>query len=159
MTLLLRDASPSDAKTIYEFIVDLATYEKEPHAVRTTPETLHTQLESSACPFDCIIAEWSGVPCGFALSFPNYSTWRGAAGTHLEDLYVDPSFRGLGIGRALLRHLAAQTLERGGQRLEWAVLDWNTPAIQFYQRLGATPMDEWTTWRLTDDELTQLAES
>jgi GNAT superfamily N-acetyltransferase len=106
-----------------------------------------------------LIAEWHGQPAGFALYFYNYSTWRGHAGIYLEDLFVRPAFRGKGIGKALLSSVAAIAIAEGCPRFEWAVLDWNTPAIDFYNSLGATPMSEWTTMRLAGDALQQLADS
>ena len=157
MTTQLRHAEPKDAGTIYAFIVELARYEREPDAVKTTSDILEQQLASKNPPFECIIAEVDNTPCGFALYFGNYSTWRGCAGIYLEDLFVKPEFRGRGIGRSLLQRLASLTVARGGERLEWSVLNWNQPAIDFYTTLGAIPMDEWTTWRLTDSALAGLA--
>ncbi|MFT7624599.1 MAG: GNAT superfamily N-acetyltransferase [Myxococcota bacterium] len=159
MSIQIRFAGPTDAALIYGFILDLAVYEREPDAVKTSPEQLATQLAAKAPPFEALIAELDGEAAGFALFFANYSTWRGCAGIHLEDLFVPPELRGRGVGLALLRRLAQLTVERGGARLEWAVLDWNTPAIEFYERLGALPMNEWTTFRLTDDALRRLGAS
>ena len=107
---------------------------------------------------EVVVAELAGAPVGFALFFPTYSTFLARAGMHLEDLYVTPAARGQGVGRALLAHLAALSVQRGYGRLEWAVLDWNAPAIGFYRELGAVPMDEWTTWRLADAPLEALAQ-
>ncbi|MEM8886186.1 MAG: GNAT family N-acetyltransferase [Planctomycetota bacterium] len=156
MSLVLRTAEPEDAATIHRFIQGLAEYEKEPDAVEVTPAQLAEQLAQAKPPFECLLAERNGTAVGFALFFESYSTWRGRVGLYLEDLYVPPEHRGQGIGKALLRRLAQLTVERGGARLEWAVLDWNEPAIRFYESLGARPMDEWTTWRLTDDALRSL---
>lgn len=153
----IRFATASDAETIHAFIVELAIYEREPDAVEVTPEVLRAQLCADRPPFECLIAEDAGAPVGMALFFPTYSTWRGRPGIHLEDLYVRPAFRGRGHGVALLRRLAALTLERGGARLEWAVLDWNEPAIRFYEALGARPQGEWTTWRVDREALRSLA--
>ncbi|MCO4745247.1 MAG: GNAT family N-acetyltransferase [Proteobacteria bacterium] len=155
--LFIRDATAADAATIHRFIVELAVYEKEPDAVEVTPAVLADQLTQERPPFECVIAEADGAPVGFALFFPTYSTWRGAVGMHLEDLYVTPDQRGQGYGRALLAHLAAIAKDRGCARLEWAVLDWNTPAIGFYEALGAAPMSEWTVFRLTRGPLERLA--
>ena len=157
MPLRLRHATSQDAEVIYKFIVDLALYEREPDAVKTSPDVLRRQLRDEHPPFRCVIAEVDNEPCGFALYFHNYSTWRGSAGIYLEDLFVDPTYRGQGIGQALLKFLAKATVSTGGHRLEWSVLDWNESAIQFYRQLGAYPMNEWTTWRLTDSELADLA--
>ena len=153
----IRPATAADAATIHRFIVELAVYEKEPDAVEVTPEILAAQLQQPQPPFSCLILEHHGTPIGFALYFFNYSTWRGAPGLYLEDLYVTPEQRGAGHGRALLVHLAAIAHARGCARMEWAVLDWNTPAMDFYEALGARPVQEWTIFRLTGDRLGQLA--
>lgn len=159
MARTIRFASPSDAEDIHRFVVELAIYEREPDAVEVTPEILRDQLASERPPFECLIAEDAGEPVGMALFFPTYSTWRGRSGIHLEDLYVRPAFRGRGHGLALLRRLAALAVERGCARLEWAVLDWNAPAIRFYEALGALPLGEWTTWRVDGQALDALARS
>ncbi|MBM4373882.1 MAG: GNAT family N-acetyltransferase [Deltaproteobacteria bacterium] len=156
--LTLRRAEPRDAALVHRFVVELAEYECEPGAVETTPELLRAQLEADAPPFECVLAEWSDEPVGFALYFNTYSTWRGRRGLWLEDLFVRHSHRGKGIGRTLLARLAAVAVERGCARMEWSVLDWNALAIGFYERLGARPMDAWTTFRLTDEALHRLAE-
>lgn len=157
----LRDANPEDAPHILRFIKELADYEREPDAVEATVESLTAQMESTRPPFECIIAEVAGAsapePVGFALYFQTYSTWKGRPGIWLEDLYVTPSARRLGIGQALLKELAKRTVERGFGRLEWTVLDWNQPAIDFYLKLGSAPLDEWTTHRVSGDALTHLA--
>lgn len=153
----VRPATVDDAELIHRLIVELAIYEKEPDAVRTTPAQLRAQMQQPQPPFKALIGEWDGQPVAFALYFHNYSTWRGCAGVYLEDLFVLPEYRGRGLGLLLLRRLAQITVSRGGARLEWAVLDWNTPAIDFYKALGAFPMDEWTTFRLTDEPLKALA--
>ncbi|MHC4849481.1 MAG: GNAT family N-acetyltransferase [Planctomycetota bacterium] len=156
MTLHIRSARPDDAETIHAFICGLAEYEREPDAVEVTPTELADQLAQSQPPFECLLAERDGEPVGFALFFMNYSTWRGRPGLYLEDLFVPPELRGDGIGGALLQRLAELTVDRGGARLEWSVLDWNEPAIRFYESLGATALDEWTTWRLTGAALRSL---
>ncbi len=157
MGLSIRFATARDAEVIVGFVRGLAQYEREPEAVELTPETLRAQMESADPPFECLIAEQDSVAAGFALFFRNYSTWRGLPGLFLEDLFVAPQYRRKGIGRALLQRLAAISMERGYGRMEWSVLDWNTPAHQFYRALGAIPMDQWTIWRLCGDPLAQAA--
>ncbi len=163
MPCRIRFATPDDASTLHRFICELADYEREPDAVEVTPQQLREQLEQANPPFECILAEEPDGPApiarGFALFFHNYSTWRGRRGLYLEDLYVPPEHRGTGIGRLLLATLARLATERGCARLEWSVLDWNAPAIAFYRQLGAQPMSEWTTFRLTDEPLATLAAS
>jgi GNAT superfamily N-acetyltransferase len=156
-TLHIRPAGPDDADTILRFIRELATYEREPDAVKTSADTLRAQLSEPRPPFECLLAEDAGEPVGFALFFQNYSTWRGQPGIYLEDLYVPETLRRKGVGRALLRAVARVAAERNAGRLEWAVLDWNRPAIDFYLSLGAKPMDEWTVFRLSDESLANLA--
>ncbi len=157
MPFEIRFARPADAALIHRFICELAAYEKERDAVEVDPPTLARQLAEPRPPFECLIAESAGEPLGFALFFHNYSTWRGRRGLYLEDLFVPPAHRGQGIGKALLVRLAAIAVERDCRRMEWSVLDWNTPAHGFYRALGAFPMDEWTTWRLTGPALHALA--
>lgn len=152
----IRFARPDDVEVIHAFIRGLAEYEREPDAVEVTPEELRIQLAAERPPFECLIAEVDGAPVGFAVFFHNYSTWRGRPGLYLEDLFVPPELRGRGYGKALLLSLARIAVERRCARMEWAVLDWNTPAIRFYERLGAVAMDEWTTFRLTGDALAKL---
>ncbi|HEY8379143.1 MAG TPA: GNAT family N-acetyltransferase [Nannocystis sp.] len=155
----LRPAGPDDAAVIHRLIVDLATYEREPNAVVVTPDELRAQLAAARPPFECILAEDDdGDVVGFALYFHNYSTWRGRPGLYLEDLFVRPDRRGRGIGKQLLVRLAQIAVERGCARMEWAVLDWNEPAIAFYRALGAQPMSEWTIFRLTDAPLRDLSQ-
>ncbi|MCA9655632.1 MAG: GNAT family N-acetyltransferase [Myxococcales bacterium] len=158
----MRFATPNDAETLHRFIVALAEYEREPDAVEVTPTQLRGQLGQERPPFECLLAEDPEGPPpiarGFALFFHNYSTWRGRPGLYLEDLFVPQEHRGVGVGGALLAALARLACERGCARMEWWVLDWNRPAIEVYERLGATAMSEWTTYRLTDDGLRRLAE-
>lgn len=158
----IREAAPADAATIHRLIVELAVYEREPDAVEATPETLAAQLAAERPPFECVLAsvELDGTrrDVGMALFFPTFSTWTGRPGIHLEDLFVERRARGRGVGLALLRHLAALTIARGGRRLEWAVLDWNRPSIDFYESLDAVAMDEWVTYRLTGDPLAAVAD-
>ena len=156
MSLSIRFAGPTDAATIHRFIVGLAVYEKEPDAVEVTPRELAEQMDEERPPFECLLAEEDGEAVGFALFFHNYSTWRGRRGIYLEDLFVPPEHRGFGVGKTLLTALAQIAVERDCARMEWAVLDWNEPAIGFYEKLGATGMDEWTTFRLTGDALARL---
>ncbi len=155
----VRVASPADTPLILSFIRGLAEYERLLHAVEATEADIRRDLfgENPRC--FCDIAEADGQPVGFALWFYSYSTFRGRAGIHLEDLFVTPAARGLGAGKALLRRLAQRCVEADLGRLEWAVLDWNTPAIEFYDSLDAAALDDWTTRRLYGEALTRLAES
>jgi len=152
----IRLATAADAATIHGFIVALAVYEREPDAVEVTPAVLAAQMASARPPFECLLAEVDGAAVGCALFFQTYSTWRGRIGLHLEDLFVLPEHRRRGVGTALLGRLAGVALERGCARLEWAVLDWNLPAIEFYRASGAAPLEEWTTWRVSDEGLLAL---
>ncbi len=155
--LTLRPARPEDVPTIVDLIRDLATYEKLLHEVEADPAALHAHLFGPRPFVEVILAEWDQDVAGFALFFHNYSTFLTKPGIYLEDLYVKPDLRGHGIGKALLTELARLAVARGCGRLEWSVLDWNTPAIGFYQSLGARPMDEWTVYRLSGDNLERLA--
>lgn len=156
MTVTIRPATPEDAALILRFIRELAEFEREPDAVKATEESLKHALfgERSA---EAVIAEQEGKPMGFALFFHNFSTWTGRKGLYLEDLYVTPEARGSGVGTALLRHLAGIALDRDCGRFEWAVLDWNTPAIDFYTAVGADSLDEWRIRRVTGEALAKLA--
>lgn len=154
----LRSATEADLATIIELIHALADYEREPGAVRLDPAELRRHLFGPRPYAEVVLAETGdGASAGFALFFHNFSTWEGRPGIYLEDLFVRPEFRGQGYGKALLAELARLAVERGCARLEWAVLDWNEPSIEFYRALGAVPMDEWTTYRLAGDALTTLA--
>lgn len=154
----LRAATEADLGTIIELIRGLAEYEREPGAVRLDPEELRRHLFGPRPYAEVVLAETGeGASAGFALFFHNFSTWEGRPGIYLEDLFVRPEFRGHGYGRALLAELARLAVERGCARLEWAVLDWNEPSIQFYRALGAVPMDGWTTFRVSGDALAKLA--
>jgi GNAT superfamily N-acetyltransferase len=155
--LNIRSAVPSDVPTILRFIRELAEYEREPDAVLATEADLLRDGFGSARRFTAVIAELDGQSAGFALYFTSYSTWRGHHGIRLEDLYVTPSLRGQGIGKALLARLARIAVDEGCPRLEWDVLDWNEPAIAVYQRLGAKIMTEWRIMRLSDEALQSLA--
>lgn len=148
MSLLIRFATSLDASTILGLIQGLAAYEREPTAVEVTAVRLRDEMETPNPSFECLLAEDDDRAVGFALFFRNYSTWRGLPGLYLEDLFVLEEYRGRGIGGALLRRLQEIVTERGWGRMEWAVLNWNTPAQRFYREIGARPMSEWTTWRL-----------
>ena len=156
--LTVRPATPDDIAQILAFIRELADYEREPAAAVATHADLLRDGFTEPKRFHCLIAEYEGVPAGFALYFYNYSTWRGHAGIYLEDLFVRPAFRGKGIGKALLARVAAIAVAEGCPRFEWAVLNWNTPAIDFYNAIGAVPMSEWTTMRLAGDALARLGQ-
>ena len=156
--MTIREATRDDVPLIAAFVRELAAYEKLAHDAVATAAPLAPTLFGETRGAEVAIAELDGVPAGFALFFPNYSTFLGRAGIYLEDLFVRPEFRARGVGRALLAHLAGIALERGCGRLEWAVLHWNAPAIGFYETLGAEPMREWTTYRLSGDALARLAE-
>jgi GNAT superfamily N-acetyltransferase len=155
--LNIRPATPDDIPEILALIRELAEYEREPASAVATHADLLRDGFGPVPRFHCLIAEWSSQPAGFALYFYNYSTWRGHAGIYLEDLFVRPPFRGKGIGKALLASVASIAVAEGCPRLEWAVLDWNTPAIDFYNSLGATPMSEWTIMRVSGDALIAVA--
>ncbi len=153
----IRPATPEDVPLILRFIRELAEYEREPDAVLATEVDLLRDGFGETTRFRCVIAEHNGEPAGFALFFTSYSTWRGHHGIRLEDLYVTPTARGLGIGKALLVHLAKIAVEEGCPRLEWDVLNWNSPAIGFYESLGARPQGDWTIMRVADVALAALA--
>jgi GNAT superfamily N-acetyltransferase len=155
----IRPAVPADIPEILAFIRELAEYEHEPACAQATPADLLRDGFGSVPHFHALIAEWKSAPAGLALYFHNYSTWRGHAGIFLEDLFVRPAFRGCGIGKALIASVAAIAVAEGCSRFEWAVLDWNTPSIDFYRSLGATPLSEWTTMRLTGPALAALAKA
>lgn len=157
VTTHVRFAGPDDAATILHFIAELAIYEREPDAVEATEDSLRDQLTGDRPPFECLIAEVDGEARGFALFFHNYSTWRGRAGIYLEDLFVPEEHRGTGLGRLLLATLARIAVERGCPRLEWQVLDWNTPSIDFYEAIGASVMRDWLPCRLDGKALSGLA--
>jgi GNAT superfamily N-acetyltransferase len=150
-------ATETDTPVIFELIQGLAEYEKLAHVVSATPERLRATLFSARPAAEVILAHWGQECAGLAVFFPIYSTFLAQPGLYLEDLFVKPPMRGKGIGLALLKHLARVATERGYGRLEWSVLDWNEPAIRFYQKLGAAPMDAWTRYRLAGEALTCLA--
>ena len=155
--LNIRPATRADAPLITSLVRELADYEKALHEAQLTEEQLSGALFGDSPALFGHVAEHGGEVVGVALWFLNFSTWRGTHGIYLEDLYVQPGHRGRGLGKELLRQLAAVCTERGYSRLEWSVLDWNTPSIEFYKAAGAVPMDEWTVFRLTDDALTDFA--
>jgi GNAT superfamily N-acetyltransferase len=152
-------ATERDVPLILSLIKGLAEYEKLAHEVAATEETLRATLFGPRPAAEVVIAYADGTPAGFALFFHNYSTFLGQPGLYLEDLYVVPEWRGRGLGKRLLTHLAQLAVERNCGRLEWSVLDWNAPAIGFYTRLGARLMDEWSIFRVTGDSLRALAGS
>ena len=156
--MTVRPVRPDDVPAVVGLVRELAEYEKALHEVRLNEEQLTGVLFGDSPALHGHVAEHDGQVVGIALWFLNFSTWRGTHGIYLEDLYVSPAHRGTGLGRELLRTLAAVCVERGYSRLEWSVLDWNTPSIEFYKAAGAEPMDEWTVFRLTDDALTAFAE-
>jgi GNAT superfamily N-acetyltransferase len=157
--LQIAPATPEDVPLVLAFIRELAEYERLTHAVVASEALLHDQLFGDRPGAEVILAREEGEPAGFAVFFHNFSTFVGRRGLYLEDLYVRPEHRGRGVGRALLRYLAALALARGCGRFEWSVLDWNEPAIRFYRSLGARAMDDWTVFRLDGDALGRLAES
>ncbi len=154
----LRPALEADLDTIIELIHALAEYETQPQAVELDAEELRGHLFGERPRAEVLLAETpEGVNAGFALFFHNFSTWKGRPGLYLEDLFVRPQYRGRGYGKALLVELARIACDRGCGRLEWSVLDWNEPSIAFYRALGAVPMSDWTTYRLTGESLEALA--
>lgn len=157
MATTIRPATPADVPLILDFVRALAVYERAPDAVVATEADLLRDGFGPNPFYFCLIAEQDGQPAGFAFYFFDYSTWLGRPGIYLEDIFVHPEFRGLGIGKALLKKVASIALEKNCARLKWAVLDWNTPAIDFYSAMGAEFMDEWRTVRLSGDALLQLA--
>ena len=158
MSLTIRPASRDDAALILRFVTELAIYERAEHEVKTDVAGIESSLFAEDASASALICERDGQPIGYAVYFFNYSTWLGRNGLYLEDLYVTPEARGTGAGKALLKHLARLAVSRGCGRFEWSVLDWNEPAIRFYEALGARPQEEWTTYRLTGDALKALAE-
>ena len=155
----IRTTTEADVPVILQLIRDLATYERAPDAVVATEAGLREVLFGPKPAAEVLLALENAEPVGFAVFFHNFSTWLGRPGLYLEDLFVRPEDRGKGYGRALLIDLAKIARERGCGRMEWAVLDWNEPAIEFYRKLGAKPMDEWTVFRLTRDGIAKLADA
>jgi GNAT superfamily N-acetyltransferase len=159
----IRPALPADVHTMHQFIYDLAVFERDPESVKSTPAQLARALfDGSDTPSGrpalyAHVAEVNGEIVGMAIWFLNYSTWTGNHGIYLEDLYVAPEYRSQGVGTALMGELATIAVEHGYDRFQWWVLDWNSPAIDVYRKMGAVPMDGWTVHRLTGDRLQKLA--
>jgi len=158
MSLIIRRARPDEAGLVLSLVRELAEYEKLQHEVEATEAMISEALFGSNVRLFCDIAEWNGEAAGFAVWFINFSTFSGRSGIYLEDLFVRPALRGKGIGKALLSHLAKQCVANGWSRLQWSVLDWNTPSIEFYKSLGAVLMDEWTVCKVAGPALAALAE-
>ena len=156
---VLRLATPEDVPTILGFVKALAVYERLEDEVMATEEDFHTSLFGTPARAEALIAERDGKPAGFALWFYNFSTFRGGHGLYVEDVFVDPEYRGAGIGRAIFRFLAQRAISQGCARMDWDVLNWNAPAIRFYRALGAYPLDGWTRQRLTGPALEAVAQS
>jgi GNAT superfamily N-acetyltransferase len=159
MNVTIRPCRPGDAEVLANLVRELAVYEKLEHFAAATPEAFRAHLFGPRPFAEAILAEVDGTAAGYALFFPTYSSFRGQPGLYLEDVFVRSEYRGRGIGKALLAVVARAAVERGCGRLEWSVLDWNAPAIAFYQSAGARPLDEWTVYRLQIDDgsLTRLA--
>lgn len=157
MTPVIRFATPADVPVILDLVRELAIYERALDKVVATEALLHEAMFAATPAAEALIAESDGKPVGLALFFHNFSTWTGWRGLYLEDLYVSPEARGQGLGKALLQRLAGIAVERGCARFEWQVLTWNTPAIDFYQAMGAELMEEWRTCRVSGDALARLA--
>lgn len=157
MFIVVRQANHADASLILGFIKELAKYEKAEHEVIATQLSIEDSIFGKDSSTKAIICEKNGVAIGFAVYFFNYSTWLGQRGVYLEDLYVSHTERGSGAGKKLLKHLAEIAVSRGCGRFEWCVLDWNEPAIQFYQSIGAKPQDEWVGYRLSGEALEEFA--
>jgi len=155
--LCIRPAEDKDIPLIVQLIRELAEYEKAPEQAVATEEDIRRDGFSANPKFRVVIAKWEGEAAGFALFFYNYSTWLGRAGLYLEDLFVRPPFRGKGIGKALITHLAKIAVEENCGRFEWQVLNWNAPAIEFYRSIGARTLDEWSTMRISGEPLKKLA--
>ena len=159
MSQLIREAKVEDVQVIYDLIVELAIYEKEPDAVVASVEDIKENLFGASPVAYCHVAEVDGKVVGIAIWFLNYSTWLGKAGLYLEDLFVKPEFRGSGLGLSLMKTLAQVCVDRGYERFQWWVLDWNEPSINFYKSIGAEAMDEWTVYRLSGSALNSFAAS
>ena len=158
MSLIIRRARPGEAGLVLSFIRELAEYEKLLHEVEASEADIAEALFADHPRLFCEIAQWNGEVAGFAVWFVNFSTFSGRSGIYLEDLFVRPALRGNGIGKALLAHLAKLCVQNRWSRLQWSVLDWNTPSIEFYQSLGAVLMDDWTVCRVGGPALTALAQ-
>jgi GNAT superfamily N-acetyltransferase len=154
---VIRPARIEDTDEILALIHELAVYEKAPDEAKATVDQIHQSFFGENPKVFCNIVEHDGLVAGFAIWFLNYSTWQGKHGIYLEDLFIRPQYRNLGYGKDLLKYLAGICKERGYGRFQWWVLDWNQPAIDFYTSLGAKAMDEWTVYRISGDELNELA--
>ncbi len=159
MSITIRPATIEDAETIMQFIVELAIYEKAEHEVLATQADIEHSIFGANSTVNAVICEHGKKPIGFAVYFYNYSTWLGKNGLFLEDLYITPESRGIGAGKALLKHLNQIALDKGCGRFEWNVLDWNTPSIEFYESIGAKPQSEWIGYRLDHDAMKTFANS
>lgn len=159
MNTIIRRATPEDAGIILGFITELAIYEKEPDAVVATEQDIASRLFGPDTTTDAVICLFDGQPVGFAVYFLNFSTWLGRNGLFLEDLYVSPEQRGKGFGKVLFKYLARLAVEKGCGRFEWNVLDWNEPAIRFYESLGAKAQSEWVGYRMEGKALVDLAKA
>jgi len=157
--LKIRKATKDDASLILKFITELAIYEKAEHEVKTSEADIEKSIFNENSTVEALICEFNNEPVGFAVYFFNYSTWLGKSGLFLEDLYVSTASRGVGAGKALLKHLAGIAVEKDCGRFEWNVLDWNEPAIIFYQSIGANPQDEWIGYRMEGKAIKDFAES
>jgi GNAT superfamily N-acetyltransferase len=159
MPIAIRSARTDDIPQIFQFICDLAEYEKALHEVKCSRQSLEESLFGPGAVAYPLMVEENGRPIGYAIYFFNYSTWLAAKGLYLEDLYVDPDFRGRGAGIKLMKYLAKEAVEQGCQRFEWSVLDWNTPSIEFYEAIDAQSQNEWLGYRLEGEPLGRLANS
>jgi len=159
MTIVIRRAERADARIILDMIAELAEYEKALHEVIANQQDIERTLFADDSKSEALICEIDGVAAGYAVFFTSYSTWLGKNGIYLEDLYISPRYRGQKAGKQLLRHIAKLAVERGCGRLEWSVLDWNQPAIDFYKSIGAAPQDEWVRYRMEGIVLTDFAAS
>jgi diamine N-acetyltransferase len=157
VSLALRRAEPRDAELVFALVRELADYEKLTHEITAKPEDIAAALFAPEPRLHCDIAEWDGEPAGFSVWFLNFSTFRGRHGVYLEDVFVRPASRGRGIGTALLKRLAQHCVEKDYARFEWAVLDWNAPAVKFYESVGAKIMHEWKLCRLSGPALARFA--
>lgn len=158
MNITIRQARPEDATAIYDMIFELAVYEKAPEEVVTTPDEIRETLFGASSNTEALICEIDNKIAGYAVFFTSYSTWLGRNGIYMEDLYISPDYRGKGAGRAMLKNIAQCAVNRKCGRLEWSVLGWNQPAIDFYLSIGALPQSEWVRYRLDGEALLKFAE-
>jgi GNAT superfamily N-acetyltransferase len=157
MSIKIRSAVSDDAQAIFDMIVELAIYEKAPQEVKTNVEEIRATLFGEGRKTEALVCEVAGKVVGYAVFFTSYSTWLGRNGIYMEDLYVSPESRGVGAGKGMLQQIAQLAVERNCGRLEWSVLDWNQPAIDFYLSIGAKPQDEWVRYRLDGEALVSFA--